>query len=633
MGIKGIHRTLHPFLGPLPCLHHWGIGKQAHEGIVGLSFALGGKHRHIHLHSGSIAIGICPAHGYCQHKSSFHVCIDGIQVAALVSRHPSPPPASHSPCSGSYPAASQGCAVIVHGTSRHVYYAILNLFFLTFLFFLLFHGQDTHFHVPLVHLHIECRALVLLHPYVVNRTIHTHPVVAQFRIHGNLHCCAQSTEIVRAKRRVSQHLASSLLLQLDPAFGTLPDLCLPVLHAIQDGRHLHLLAWTVYASVRINGHARLLLGRRRIVLITVIVCNFRQATVRTQDNTHGISYRVLLLAFYHRSFGNRFACACIHHSGTNLFAGHIRNKVLQGRYHEVFLQLLGFLPQACICLATELHYIAPRLGGSDKRVLFQQLATAVQQTPLHLLHVDRVLYGQFQGVSGIVDFCHVHPQLRSSVTYGVADIPNTFLFCLHLGRLPVAMSHIEVYQFLFAHHRVHRNPIVCRLPYHIEHVATVHLLVLATLHHGQPVLGGSVVQEFRFRQGLTEEFQTSAAPRPRSIGIGTHGIQLAQRCRIHGSGSSALAFPHLLQQLEVILYAIRGIGLPQQPLFQNLGKFVLACTHCHGHEQCHGKENCTYQSIHLAINNCYKHKVKQISHTFQQNHLIIDLIHSFFLLF
>ena len=322
LGIKGIHRTLQPFLGPLPSLHHWGIGKQTYKGIVGLSFALGRKHRHVHLHPGSVAIGIGPVHGYCQHKSSLHICIDGIQVAALVSRHPSPPPAGHSPCCGSYPAASQGCAVIVHGTSRHVYYAILNLFFLTF------HGQDTHFHVPLVHLHIEHRALVLLHPYLVNRTIHTHPVVAQFRIHGNLHCCAQSTEIVRAKRRVSQHLASSLLLQLDPAFGTLPDLCLPVLHAIQDGRHLHLLAWTVYASVCINSHTRLLLGRRCTIMITVIICYFRQATVRTQDNTHGIPYRVLLLAFYHRRFGNRFACACIHCSDTYLFAGHIRNKAL-----------------------------------------------------------------------------------------------------------------------------------------------------------------------------------------------------------------------------------------------------------------------------------------------------------------
>ena len=565
MGIKGIHRTLHPFLGPLPCLHHWGIGKQAHEGIVGLSFALGGKHRHVHLYPGSVAIGIGPAHRYCQHKSSLHICIDGIQVAALVSRHPSPPPAGHSPCCGSYPAASQGCAVIVHGTSRHVYYAILNLFFL------LFHGQDTHFHVPLVHLHVEHRALVLLHPYVVNRTIHTHPVVAQFRIHGNLHCCAQSTEIVRAKRRVSQHLASSLLLQLDPAFGTLPDLCLPVLHAIQDGRHLHLLAWTVYASVCINSHTRLLLGRRCTIMITVIICYFRQATVRTQDNTHGIPYRVLLLAFYHRRFGNWFACACIHHSGTYLFAGHIRNKVLQGRYHEVFLQLLGFLPQACICLATELHYIAPRVGGSDKRVLFQQLATTVQQTPLHLLHVDRVFYGQIQGVSGIVDLCHVHPQLRSSVTYGVADSPQTFQFSLHLSRFPVAMSRIEFYQFLFAHHRVHRNPIVCRLPYHIEHIAAVHLLVLASLHNGQPILGAGIIEQFRFCQCLTEEFHASLPPIACNIGIGTHGIQLCQCRGVNGTAHTGLSCTLLFQKLQVILYAVGRHHLPLQTFLQYPG--------------------------------------------------------------
>ena len=395
----------------------------------------------------------------------------------------------------------------------------------------------------------------------------------------------QRAEVITMHCSICHNLAG-LVQKLHPALLWSLDLSIPVSDAIQNGRKHYLLARTVYAPVGIYSHPVLLLCRGGIVIVALEIPDFGQATVGTKADAQSL----LFLILQHIGLGAWFAGACIHHRNPDLLAWHVNYKGLQSGNDEGDRQFLGFLSQTGFRSASYLHGVPSWLHGGSVLVLAKHLPPLVQYPPLHSAYVGGVNL-HAQRVTRIINLCHTYAQPWRGFPNGVIGLLQPVELLLHPGRFPVAMGGIEVYQFLLAHHRVLRAPIVCGTPHHIEHIAAIHLLVLASLHNGQPVLGAGIIEQFGFCKCLAEEFQTSLPPLAGSIGIGTHGIQLCQCRSVNGTAHAGLSGTFLFQKLQVILYAVGRHHLPLQTFLQYPGQLVLTgITHYGEHKHKDNKQ-------------------------------------------
>ena len=351
------------------------------------------------------------------------------------------------------------------------------------------------------------RTLVLLHTDVVNRTVYLHQMVSQFYILGYLQCGRESTEGIRAHRGVGKYLARLSIEQLHLALSWLPHLGIPMFHTIKDGRELHRLTRAVYCPVGIYCHTGLLLFGGSIIIVALVVSCCWQTTVCTQ---HHLCDLIILQVLHHRGLRAWLAGAGIHNGDARLLARHIHNEVMQRGHYKVHFYLLQLLFQTHIGLALQFKGVATRHRWSHKHILAHQFTTSVQHLPFHLLHIEGV-QTYAQGIAGIVDLGHSHHHTRCEFAYRIILCPKALLFCLHGSRFLVAVCRIEVYKFLLGHHRVSKMLIGCP-PYHIEHIAAVYLLVLASLHHRNPVLGAGVIEKFGGGKGFAEELHTPLAP-------------------------------------------------------------------------------------------------------------------------
>ena len=331
-----------------------------------------------------------------------------------------------------------------------------------------------------------------------------------------------------------------------------------MLHTIENGRELNQLTRAVYCPVGIYCHTGLLLLGGSVIIVALVVSCCRQTTIGTQ---HHLYYPIILQVFHHSSLRTWPACAGIHHGNARLLARHIRNEVMQRGHYKVHLYLLQFLFQTHIGLAPQLHGVATRHRGSYKHILAHQFTTSIQHFPFHLLHIEGI-QTYAQGIARIVHLGHSHHHTRCEFAYRIILCAKAILFCLHSGRFLVAMSRIEVYQFLLGHHRIGKM-FIGRPPYHIQHIAPIYLLVLTSIHHRHPSLGGGIIEKFRFGKGFSEKLHTPLAPLARHIGICSCSIQFSQKGTIYGTAHSACPFALLLQKLQVVLYAVGRILFPQ----------------------------------------------------------------------